>query len=555
VSFSCNDVLELDLLVDPNNPTPETADLESLYNSVQIEFSQFLEAPQFFTMQLSRQRAMTAGAIYAQAFSPNNFDNTWNQAYRDFIPDADAVIALAEPNGQFIHSSSAKIMKAYALMALVDMFGPVPNLDPAERGIDNLSPPALAGDVVYGQAEDLLNEAIAELGSNTAAAPAANIMFDDAAGWITAANTLLLRSAVNRRDMGAFNAIISAGDFIDNSGEDWQFEYGPNRANPDSRHPFYVNSWEAGDGQYQSNWLMWAMSVEKGLIDPRIRGYFYRQVEAVPLDNLNRFDCIFSVLPDEEATPTWYLNCDEDMPYCVGSIEQGYYGRDHGNGNGIPPDGDIRAVYGVYPGGGKYDNNSFRGTQNLGTDGALGAGIHPIMPSFYVDFMRAEMAAVSGDTDAARGFLLTGVQASIDKVLNFIMNRDPGSVTEVVATDINGNQLFGSDFLPTLDDVDAYLAAVADLYDNSSDPMDVIAKEFLIATYGNGLEGFNMIRRTGRPGNLQPAIQGPGVAGTLIRSALYPAVNVNLNQTATQKDQQQQVFWDTQSADLGPCFN
>ena len=73
--------------------------------------------------------------------------------------------------------------------------------------------------------------------------------------------------------------------------------------------------------------------------------------------------------------------------------------------------------------------------------------------------------------------------------------------------------------------------------------------------YGNGLEGFNIIRRTGRPSNLQPAIQGPGVAGTLIRSALYPAVNVNLNETASQKDQQQQVFWDTQSADLGPCFN
>ena len=440
-------------------------------------------------------------------------------------------------------------------MALVDLFGPVPNLDASERGIDNLSPPAKPGDVVYAEAEALLNEAIAELASNTAAAPAANIMFSTAEEWITAANTLLLRSAVNRRDMGAFNAIISGGDFIDNSGEDWEFEYGPNRANPDSRHPFYVDSWEAADGDYQSNWLMWAMSEEKGLIDPRIRGYFYRQVATVPLDNLNRFDCIFSVLPEPEFTPQWYLDCDEDMPYCVGSLSQGYYGRDHGNGNGIPPDGDIRAVYGVYPGGGKFDNNTFSGTQNLGTDGALGAGIHPILPSFMIDFMRAEMAAVSGDTESARQFLLTGVQASIDKVLNFIVDRDPASVAEVVATDINGNQLFGRDFLPSLDDIDAYIAVVAERFDNSSDPMEVIAKEFLIATYGNGLEGFNIIRRTGRPSNLQPAIQGPGVAGTLIRSALYPAVNVNLNETASQKDQQQQVFWDTQSADLGPCFN
>ena len=177
------------------------------------------------------------------------------------------------------------------------------------------------------------------------------------------------------------------------------------------------------------------------------------------------------------------------------------------------------------------------------------------MPSFFVDFMRAEMAALSGNNDDARQFLLAGVQSSIDKVLNFIMERDPTSVSDVVATDINGNELFGRDFLPQLDDIDAYLAVVADNFDNASDPMDVIAKEFLIATYGNGLEGFNLIRRTGRPLNLQPAIQGPSVAGEFIRSALYPAVNVNLNQTASQKDQQQQVFWDTQASDLGPCFN
>jgi len=77
--------------------------------------------------------------------------------------------------------------------------------------------------------------------------------------------------------------------------------------------------------------------------------------------------------------------------------------------------------------------------------------------------------------------------------------------------------------------------------------------EFLIATYGNGLEGYNLIRRTARPVGIQPAILTS--AGTFIRSALLPAVHVNLNQSATQKSVLDQVFWDTNPANLGPCFN
>ena len=104
------------------------------------------------------------------------------------------------------------------------------------------------------------------------------------------------------------------------------------------------------------------------------------------------------------------------MPYCIASIN-GYFGRDHGNAAGIPPDGPVRAVYGLYPAGGNFDDNSFDFTQNAGTDGALGEGIAPIMLSSWVDFMRAEIAlASSGD---ARALLESGMKKSMDKVFSF----------------------------------------------------------------------------------------------------------------------------------------
>ena len=547
---SCGDALELDeLLVNPNSPTPETADLPSLYNQVQLGFRSFLESPQGFTMQLSRQRAMTAGLDYQTAYGPGSFNGIWNSAYSGFIPDADAAIALATPTGQNIIVGSSKIMKAYVLMTLVDLFGDVP-LTESGQGLDLLSPNSDDGASVYAAAGALLVEAIAELEANTAAAPAVDLMLGgDADKWIKAAKSLQLRAAVTTRDNAAFDALLAGGGYITSSSDDWDFIYGSNRANPDSRHPFYRNSWETGDGSYQSNWLMWTMENEKAAPDPRIRGYFYRQVGAVPLDNINRFDCIFSVLPDPALTPAHYLACNVDMPYCVGDLAAGYYGRDHGNGNGIPPDGDIRTVYGVYPGGGKFDNSSFDGTQNSGTDGALGAGIHPIMPKFLVDFYIAEMHASRGEDVLAKAALLSGVDASIDKVINYITSRDAASLAEVIAT--NPVLVIGADFVPTAADVTAYVDEIDALFDASADKLDVVSKEFLIASYGNGLEGFNLIRRTGRPLGIQPAILTS--AGTMTRSALYPQVHVDRNANATQKSHLDQVFWD--NATLDPCFN
>lgn len=547
--FSCGDLFELDLQENPNNPTPETADIESLFNSVQGGFVGVLENTQFFTMQLSRQRALTAGGIYVTAFSPQNFDGLWRSAYSGFLPDADAVIELGESTGQLFHVGATKIMKGYVLMTLVDMFGNVP-FTAAGQGSADLGPASDSGSDVYAAAEALISEGISDLEANTAPGPALdNYYGGSAADWTAAGNSILLRSAVNKGDQATFNQLITDGGLITAS-SDFQFQYGSNRDNPDSRHPLYVNSYEVDDGHYQSNWLMYVMQRKYGATDPRIRAYYFRQVSTVPLDNDNRFDCIFSIGPDPTATPTWFTACDEDMPYCVGDLEAGYYGRDHGNGNGIPPDGDIRAVYGVYPAGGKFDNNSFGRTNNNGTDGGLGAGIHPIFPSFFIDFYEAEMAIKAGDEAAAKTHLADGMAASIAKVKSFISAADPNSLEEVVAT--NPVVVTGADFVPSAADDSTYMAQVMQAYDEAGDKMEVIGTQFLIASYGNGLAAYNWMRRTASPQEVQPPIEQG--AGAWPRSAFYPAVHVNLNQNVSQKSITEQVFWDTNPAELGPCY-
>ncbi|MAX04736.1 MAG: SusD/RagB family nutrient-binding outer membrane lipoprotein, partial [Dehalococcoidia bacterium] len=130
---------------------------------------------------------------------------------------------------------------------------------------------------------------------------------------------------------------------------------------------------------------------------------------------------------------------------------------------------------------------------------------------------------VSGDP---RVSLETGIRNSISKVVNF----DPSTGT------------------PTDTAIDAYVNVVLTEYDAAgpSGKLDILMKEYFIASFGNGLETYNGYRRTGFPSNFQPSLD-PN-PGDYYRSALYPANYVNNNSNATQKERTEQIFWDTNPA-------
>ena len=54
-----------------------------------------------------------------------------------------------------------------------------------------------------------------------------------------------------------------SGNFITDLEDDFQFQFGSQRDNPNSRHPFYNNHYELGDGDYLSNYFMWKLRAAK----------------------------------------------------------------------------------------------------------------------------------------------------------------------------------------------------------------------------------------------------------------------------------------------------
>ncbi|MCX8211674.1 MAG: SusD/RagB family nutrient-binding outer membrane lipoprotein [Lewinella sp.] len=559
--FACTDLDEL--FENPNGVDPSRADAVSLYNSVQLNFRNVANSQTMyrFTAGLARMSAEIGGFTYVSSHGPTEFDGFWNDVYADLFPDIEAFIALAEPVGLNAEAASAKIMKAYTLMLLVDLFGDVPNTEAGQgANPDNqiLNPTADSGADVYAAAIALLDEASTQLDGSTGFGSAAfdNFYGGSAASWKTLANTLKIRAAVTTRlvggagGAGTINAMVTGGDIIDTNVENFEFQYGNNRANPDNRHPFYGNGYENNDGQYQANWYMWLLAESKGFPDPRARYYFYRQetdILGVVADNPNVFDCLFTMTPDADFIPPHYEAVSPDMPYCLGSYDQGYFGRDHYMGSGIPPDGPFRTIYGLYPGGGQFDDGISNGdAQNGGTDGAQGAGIAPIWQSSFTHFNLAEAALTMGTAGDAGALLATAIEMSQSRVRAFESLVDGAEqIASAPPVDVFVGDTYPADSLFT-----NYVTFVMDEYNAAGSDearLGIVAREYLIALYGNGIEGYNLYRRTCLPADIQPAID-PN-PGAFIRSALYPSVHVNLNQNITQKNSfTDPVYWDTNDA-------
>ncbi|MGK0314448.1 MAG: hypothetical protein ACI86M_000662, partial [Saprospiraceae bacterium] len=444
--------------------------------------------------------------------------------------DIDQLIALTETEGTLVphFAGASKIMKAYTLMTMVDMFGDIPYSE-SGQGVVNPSPIADGQSSIYDAALVLLDAGIADMGKESPPIGANDLFYSgDATKWIKLANTLKIKWYLNVGSGSGANGsdiATAAGNAITTVDDDFQFNYSTVRNNPDSRHPWYADGYENGAGIYQSNFFMWSLVEEKGIMDPRTRYYFYRQ-DLSPEGEIDAFtlDC------GGQNAPLHYGN---DQPFC--HLEGGWWGRDHGNNDGIPPDDTRRSVAGVYPAGGLLDLDQGASSANSGVDGGLGAGLAPIMLSSFTHFMLAEAAITRGTGGDAAALLEEGVTQSIAKVM----------ASGAAQADADSELL-----LPSGAAVDAYVALVMSQFNsagNDDDKLNIIMKEYHIALWGNGIEAYNGLRRTTFPRDLQPTLEVS--SGTFPRLMYYPADYLNLNANVSdQRNLADQAFWDTNPA-------
>lgn len=552
VTASCKKRLD-DLLVNPNTPTLDKADVDLYLNAVQLSFADFYNSLSDRGMEVTRLWNQ-GGSTYLNAYRPETFNGVWSTGYRSVLTQVNAMEPLARNKNLWYHVGVGQVLKAYTGMALVDFFGDVPWFEAANPTQSVINPKVDKGADIYKNCIDLLDTAIATLGRTQASNPTNDLYYGgNKARWITLARTLKLKALMTTRLVDAtaaskIQALIATGDLIDTEPEDFVFRFGTQLENPNSRHPKYNSCYRAagGVGIYISNYLAWEMTTEKGFVDPRVRYYFRRQINArnnqlaangQPAIALTALSC------QGQLSPGHY---PAGMAFCMAG--DGYFGRDHGDPSGIPPDATFRTAFGIYPAGGDFDNlrvntgssaSIAASTVTLnGTPGARGAGIHPIWLSSFTHFLLTEAALMTSVTGlTARSLFSAGLTQAFAKVMNFPATM---SVTPDPA------------FVPAATEINFYINSVLAAYDaaaTNTAKLNVVMKEYHIASFGNGIEPYNNYRRTGMPTNLQPMLNSQ--PGPYIRSFWYPTDHVTLNLNAKQKpDNTVKVFWDNANVNL-----
>jgi len=544
ISTSCNKQLN-PLLTDPSQPTPAAADNDLYLNNLQLNFKSFYQNASDLGDQLVRYETMF-GPTYFNAFTPSSFDGLWNTTYKSIFLTANTMIPLAENKSQFLHAGIAQTLKAYTMITMVDLFGDVPYSE-AVQGVANTNPKADPAAAVYDSAIAMLDSAITNFGKTLSTGLPSNDLFygGKKAAWTKLAKTLKLKAYVQERLVNTtvtakISALLTENDLINASADDFVFSYGTKAVSPDSRHPHYSGNYGANTGtsDYLGTYFFWSLLKEKSIVDPRARYYLYRQITDLTVGNDSRLK---DVTTAQFAIPCLYRTSPYPAGTCYCSVSPGYLGRDHGNNEGTPPDGALKTTWGIYPVGGEFDanQNTPAGTDNNQVHGAGGNGINPIWMSSFTYFLKAEAALMLSTAGDPEALMETGISRSFSTVAGF--NTKIGYS---ISSDTN--------LLITPTKTANYISYVRGKYNaaaSTDEKLNIIEKEFYLSAWGNGLEPYNTYRRTGKPNNMQPVLNGN--AGAFIRSFFYASVYVNFNKNATQKTgTETQVFWDNNPANF-----
>jgi len=519
------DLFPKEHLENPNQISDSLADPDFLLNNIQIDFKDAYRSAAHIGALNTRMKPMY-GQVFDHVYSPRNFNGIYETSYSKVLIDANILLDIAEQNGKYFHAGMAKVLKAYTLLMMVDLFGDLPYSE-ALMGGKILSPSLDPGQEIYEEAIEMLKQAKIDLVNSSRVAMPQNDLYysgqsieEQEDSWIRAANTILLKAYLNMGLQQEINELIAENRFIDSPEYDFIFRYSTHSTNPDSRHPDFVNNYRDYPSQLMAvNYMNMLINNKSDHIhrDPRTRYYFYRNriVDFFPPDN-----------------PCWEIvghppaHFEAGDPWCFIENGEGYYGRDFLNPDHPPIHSNIYTTYGVYPAGGLFD-----AAQGITPDtdmGYQGAGFEPILMSSFTHFMLAEAAVRLGAEGDGWNYLETAIRQSIETVRDFGADQAEDLIGEI-----------------TDEQIEDYIAVVYNWWnDPDYDKIRTISMEYYLALWPNGYEAYNMMRRTGHPNrldNLQPAATAN--PGSWYYSLYYPANMVERNQNVEQKSRDQRVFW------------
>lgn len=530
-------MFDLDVNKNPNVPSSAAPDLLLTSSQVSI-FSNYASN--------EGDAATFVGMMGTQATSRwdlqnTSYDGLWNNMYNGPLKDLDALIAASQTSPTYL--GIAQTLKAYAYATMVDLYGDVPFTEAGQAdAAQAIKQPKFDKDAdIYTACLKLLDDAIVNLAKSSPVTVTGDLMYNgDRARWGRLAKSMKLKLLITARKglSGAdaqINALIASGGFISGTGDDFRFVFSKDPTSV--RHPWYTGAYTGGefDYTYINHQFMMEMLLD---LDPRSKFYFYRQTRnrlnmndatARNTAPCNGISCKWGYIPITKFYDSLRVRGYDSL------FINGLFGRDRGDATGIPADGSLRTIPGVYPCGGYYDSPNFNasGAAIPATNAATGGGIFPVLTEVNILYYQIEAALSFGGTGNAKTMFESAIRLHIARVSSFGLATDAKSVA------------------PTAAEITTYVNLWLARYDAAADntaKLNVVMKQLWFSSYGNGFEIYNTYRRTGLPNTLDELNSpSPKGASSYVYRLPYAQTELNLNgNAAAYKDIKywvNKIFW------------
>lgn len=522
---SCS-MFDLNVNKDPNNPIVGSPDL--LLTNIEVAVMNTFAG-------LEGDLETYVGLIGTQGTSrwdlqSTNYDGTWNFLYNSPLKDLEGLIAASSANPTYL--GIAQTLKAYAYGTMVDMWGDIPFSEASKGDAETaIKQPKFDKDAdVYTGVLKLLDDAMVNLAKPTPVAVTGDLIYaGSSAKWLRLAKTMKLKFLIaGRKGISGADAqikqIITEGGVISGTGDDFKFTFSKDPTS--TRHPWYTGAYDGGEFDY--TYICHQLIMESHLdLDPRVRFYFRGQsVDRLDLnDPTSRGSAPLGGKWGYIPTTRWYdsLRVRGFDSLYINTL----FGRDRGDATGIPADGSLRLLPGVYPCGGFY-NTALTKSATPTANAAPGGGIFPALTEVNVNYYKIEAILLGIATGDAKAEFEKAIRNHISRVVSFGVATDAASVA------------------PTTAAIDAYVNRWLARYDaaTSNDAkLNVAMKQLWFSSFGNGFEIYNTYRRTGYPNTIDD-LKNPSPKGatSYIWRMPYPNVELNLNGSIT-AEQKATKYW------------
>lgn len=257
--------VDTDLNVDPSSPQDASLDVMLPSTQVYIGYAQgsdMTRIPALFTQHFFGMFRQHQG-LYDYNLKEDDLDNVWLNTYTGPMLDLSIMIQKSTDNESPHYKGVAQVLTAYTLSLWADLLGALPYTE-SFQGNKKLNPKYDTQEEIYNIIKTLCDDALVNLAaaeSNFSPGPDDLIYGGDLALWAQAANLLMARTSLHKKDYAGALTYLQSG--FTSSADDMQCPFGSKGA---EANPLYQFNDQRGDITMGPK----LMELMNGFEDPRL---------------------------------------------------------------------------------------------------------------------------------------------------------------------------------------------------------------------------------------------------------------------------------------------